>query len=172
MKCMRFALFAAVSLPLCSQTSPPNPAAIPRFTSWIDPVERAFTVNVPAGWQTSGGTHRNAPIDARNYIAVQSPDKQILAWVDDPNILPRQVPHPAYYRLGYYEGRVVETQAGPLQIERFRTGAQFAQEFVEGRFCKSPESLASFDLRQETQLIDRDIAPVAARAGVRATASA
>jgi hypothetical protein len=135
-------------------------------------VEHAFTVNVPEGWQTSGGTHRNSPVDARNYIAAQSPDKQILAWIDDPSILPRQAPHPAYYRLGYYEGRVVQSQMGPLQIERFRTGAQLAQEFVQSKICRSPESLALFDLQRETQLMDRDIAPAAARAGVHALASA
>jgi hypothetical protein len=135
-------------------------------------MEGAFRVNVPEGWQVSGGTHRNSPIDARNYVAVKSPDKKVVAWIDDPNILPRQVPHPAYYRLGYFEGRVVQSPAGPLQIERFRTGAEFAQEFVETRVCKSAQNLASFELRRETELMSRDIAPVAMRAGVHAMASA
>src|SRR5947209_2255359 len=145
---------------------------IPKFEAWTDPTERAFTVNVPQGWTVSGGTHRNSPIDARNFVAVQSPEKNVIAWVDDPGILPRQAPHPAYYRLGWVEGKTVQSPAGPLKIERFRTGAQYAEEFVEAKVCRSAESVASFDLPGQTQRINAEIAPAAARAGVRAIASA
>jgi hypothetical protein len=173
MKPVRFAVTAIfAALGAGYQAPRPAAAALPRFVMWTDPTERAFTVQVPSGWQVRGGTHRNSPIDARNFVAVQEPGKKIVAWVDDPNILPRQVPHPAYYRLGYYEGRVVQSPAGPLQIERFRTGAQFAEEFVQTKICRAPETLALFDLRRETQQMSQDIAPVAARARVRASASA
>ena len=79
----------------------------PELVRWMDPTERAFTVNVPKDWRISGGTQRNSSIDARNWVEAESPDGKITVRVDDPSILPRQVPHPAYYRLGWYEGRVV-----------------------------------------------------------------
>jgi hypothetical protein len=85
--------------------------SMPQLGPWVDPSEHAFTVKVPVGWRITGGTHRNAPIDVRNFVRAESPDGTVKVWIDDPNILPRQAPHPAYYRLGWNEGRVV---AGPL----------------------------------------------------------
>lgn len=77
-----------------------------------------------------------------------------------------------YNRMGWYEGRVVQSQAGPLMIERFRTGAQLAQEFTQQKVCRDPQALAAFDLRQQSQRINVEIAPIAARAGAREQASA
>jgi uncharacterized protein YbdZ (MbtH family) len=150
----------------------PQPPSVPQFVRWTDPAERAFIVEVPAGWKVSGGTHRNSPIDARNAVRADSPDGKIKVWVDDPDILPRQAPHPAYYQLGWYEGRQVQTQAGPLLIEQFQSGARYAQEYASKRACSSPQALSAFDLRAETQRINNEIAPAAARAGVHAMASA
>lgn len=144
----------------------------PQLTLWVDPTERAFTVKVPIGWRITGGTHRNSPIDARNYVQLESPDDKIRVWVDDPNILPRQAPHPAYYRLGYYEGRVVQSPGGPLLVERFQTGARFAQQYSTNTLCRTAQPLATFDLQTETQRMNAALAPAAARAGVRAMPSA
>ncbi len=148
------------------------PPKLPQMVRWSDPTERAFTVNVPSGWRITGGTHRIAPIDARNYVGAESPGGKIKVWLDDPNILPRQVPHPAYYRLGWYEGRVVQSPSGPLRIESFKTGARFAQEFAAERICRTPQSLSAFDLQNETQRMSAEVAPVAARARVQAMTSA
>ena len=148
------------------------PPKLPQMVGWADPTERAFTVNVPGGWRITGGTHRAAPIDARNYVKAESPDGKIAVFVNDPTILPRQEPHPMYNRMGWYEGRVVQSQAGPLMIERFRTGAQLAQEFTQQKVCRDPQALAAFDLRQQSQRINVEIAPIAARAGAREQASA
>ncbi len=146
--------------------------SMPKLSPWVDPTEHAFTVKVPVGWRIAGGTHRNAPIDARNFVRAESPDGTVKVWIDDPNILPRQAPHPAYYRLGWNEGRVVQGPAGPLLVERFRTGTRFAQEYTAKTLCSTPQSLSAFDLPIETQRMRAAAAPVAARAGVRATPSA
>jgi len=164
--------WVAVSAYAQNQSDLAAPQKLPQMVRWPDPTEHAFTVNVPGGWRITGGTHRIAPIEARNYVVAESPDGKIKVWVDDPMILPRQEPHPAYYRLGWYEGRVVKGPAGPLRIERFKTGAQFAQEFAAGRVCRAPQALNFFDLRQVTQRMNAEIAPAAARARVRAQASA
>ncbi len=148
------------------------PPKLPQLVAWNDPLEHAFTVRVPAGWRIEGGTRRNSPIDARNYVVAHSPDGSITAYVDAPGILPRQEPHPAYYALGWYEGRVVQSQAGPLAIERFKSGAQFAREFASTQVCRGAEAEASFDLPAATSRINAEIAPLAARAGARAQASA
>lgn len=157
--------------PTPAKQSLPEVVNPPILVRWTDPIERAFTVNVPRGWHISGGTHRNSPIDARNYVTAETKDGKVLVWLDAPNILPRQEPHPAYYQLGWFEGRVVQSPAGPLMIERFKTGAQYAEEF-SSRACNSPQRLSAFDMPRATETINESIAPLAMRAGVHAQASA
>jgi hypothetical protein len=165
-------LAALISFTLCAETYAAGAPAMPRLVRWVDPTEHAFSVNVPAGWRISGGTHRNSPIDARNYVRAESADGKIRVWINDPNILPRQEPHPAYYALGWYEGRVVQSVSGPMLIKRFDTGARFAQEFTAQRLCSRPRFLSAFNLPAETRRMNAAVAPVAARAGVRAVPSA
>jgi hypothetical protein len=161
--------------PQTNATPPVDAATItkmPEMVAWQDPIERAFTVNVPRGWKIGGGTHRNSKMDARNYVSAESPDGKIRVWMDDPDVLPRQAPHPMYYRLGWTEGRTVQGPAGPMFIERFKTGAQFAQEFTAQKLCKSAQVLSAFDLRNETQQMNASIARAAASAHVQVQASA
>jgi hypothetical protein len=157
-----------------NQSSPPlqPPPKLPMMTRWSDPTERAFTVNVPAGWRINGGTHRIAPIDARSFVSAESPDGKIRVFVNDPDVLPRQEPHPLYVRQGYIEGRAVQGPAGPLFVERFKSGAQFAQEFTLQKMCPRAVPLASFDLREETQRMNQQIAQAAARVGAHVQSSA
>jgi len=168
------ALVAATLLGAAPASFPPRP---PPMIAWTDPTEHAFTVRVPQGWTIGGGTHRNAPIDARNTVNARSPDGSTFAFVDAPNILPRQEPHPAYFTLGWYEGKIVHAPAGPLLIARYQTGSQFAERFAT-RGCPgaikgaTAERVSAFDMPAETASINAAIAPAAARAGVHVTASA
>ncbi|HEY6763620.1 MAG TPA: hypothetical protein VI386_02515 [Candidatus Sulfotelmatobacter sp.] len=147
-------------------------SAVPQMIAWQDPSERAFTVNVPRGWRISGGTVRHSPMDARNYVVAQSPDSKIRVWLNDPDVLPRQEPHPMYASIGWYEGRTVRGPGGPLFIERYRTGAQFAQDFSAQKLCRTLRTLSQFDLRKESQQMNAAIAPAAARAGARVQSNA
>jgi hypothetical protein len=148
------------------------PPRLPAMSRWSDPTERAFSVNVPAGWRIAGGTHRIAPIDARSYVTAESPDGKIRVFVNDPDVLPRQEPHPLYVRQGYIEGREVNGPSGPLFVERFKSGAQFAQEFTTQKMCSRAMPVASFDLRQETQRMNQEIAQAAVRVGAHVQSSA
>ena len=145
---------------------------LPAMVRWTDPSEGAFTVEAPKGWRITGGTRRIAYTDVRLYVRAESPDGKVRVWINAPNILPRQEPNPHYYNLGWYEGMVVHGAAGPFEIERFRTGSQFAQEFTNRHLCRGARKLSAFDMRYETRRINNQIVPVAARAGVWALASA
>jgi hypothetical protein len=155
-----------------AEPTPPPVAALPELVPWIDPVEHAFTVDVPKGWTIGGGTHRNAPMDARNFVNAQSPDGKIKVWVDDPNVLPHQEPHRTYEALGWHEGAIVQGPAGPLMIERFRSGAQFAADYAVKRLCPRPQTLAAFDLRNETQREQVEADAMARKTGFPEQASA
>ena len=130
------------------------------FVKWVEPTERSFSVAVPKDWQVSGGLHWNGPIDARGFVRVQSPDGKVQIFIDDPDILPRQVPHLAYAQLGWVEGRVVQSQAGPIFIQRFLTGSQYAQQHVTWRLCRNPHWVKVGNLPALSNSIAASIKPL------------
>ncbi len=142
------------------------------FVTWTDPTEQSFTVEVPKGWQVSGGVHWNGPTDARGFLRAKSPDGKVQVFIDDPDILPRQVPHPVYTQMGWVEGRVVQTQAGSLLIQRFQTGSQFAKQYAAQRLCKNPHWAKAGDMPSLSQSITQSIMPEARSSGGMAQASA
>jgi hypothetical protein len=172
------AVVSMYCLTLAAQNTGSAPAkqaagsGVPKMVVWQDPTEHAFTLQVPQGWQIGGGTHRNSPMDARGYVYAVSPDGKIRVWVNDPSVLPRQEPNSMYYSLGWYEGRTVRAPGGPLFIERFRTGSQFAQELTSQRICRNLQTLSGFDLAREAQQMNAAMAPAAAQVGARIQASA
>jgi hypothetical protein len=182
MHLIKLSVMAAVvsmyCLALAAQNTGSAPAkqaagsGVPKMVVWQDPTEHAFTLQVPQGWQIGGGTHRNSPMDARGYVYAVSPDGKIRVWVNDPSVLPRQEPNSMYYSQGWYEGRTVHAPGGPLFIERFRTGSQFAQELTSQRTCRNLQTLSAFDLAREAQQMNAAMAPAAAQVGARIQASA
>ena len=163
---------AAAAPVAASPVAPVTISRIQEMVAWQDPTERAFIVNVPKGWKVGGGTHRNSKTDARSYVNAESPDGKIRVWVNDPDVLPRQEPHQMYYRLGWYEGKTVQSPMGPMTIERFKSGEQFAQEFTAQKLCKNLQPLSAFDLRNEAQRMNASIAGPAASAHAHVQASA
>jgi len=152
-------------------TRPANSGA-PEMVLWQDPAEHAFTLQVPRGWNVRGGTVRHSRMDARNYVIAKSPDGKIQVWFNDPDVLPRQEPHPMYARIGWYEGKTVQGPGGPLFIERYRTGTQFARDFTAKKMCSNLSPVAGFDLQRESQQMNAAIGPAAARVGARVQSNA
>jgi len=142
------------------------------FVPWVDTSERGFRVDVPKGWQVTGGTHWKGATDARQFVRVQSPDGKISVFVDDPDVLPRTVPHPAYQQMGGREGSVIQLPSGPTLLQRFQTGSQFAQEYVRARLCQSPHYAGVHDDAGLSERMTRDIQPFARQMGASARVSA
>lgn len=142
------------------------------FVKWTEPKEQSFSVEVPKGWQVSGGVHWNGPTDARGFLRAKNLEEKVQVFIDDPEILPRQVPHPAYTQMGWVEGRVVQSPAGPVLIQRFHTGSQFAKQYVLQRLCKNPRWVKVDDMPSLSQSITDSIMPDARSSSAMARASA
>lgn len=57
-----------------------------QYTTWVDPRERAFSIEIPTGWNVQGGTFRGGPTDARTVIVATSPDRSITTIIGDQRI--------------------------------------------------------------------------------------
>ena len=142
------------------------------FVEWVDPTEHAFRVEVPKDWQVSGGLHWNGQVDARCFVRARSSDGKIQIFLDDPDILPRTILNPVYTRMGWVEGRVVQSQTGPIFIQRFLSGSQYAQQHVTWRLCRNPRWVKVGDVPSLSKSITTALEPLARSSGGMARASA
>ena len=137
--------------PIASATQAPAPGtpaaaaskatqAVIMFTPWRDPREGAFTLNVPQGWQISGGTVRNSALDPRQVVRAASPDGKVQVFIGDPNLIPREVPNQMTAFAGMREGQTVKgAWGGPIMLARYQTGEQFARSYVAAQLCRTPQ---------------------------------
>ena len=123
------------SLRLSGRTAAAQPAEpAVRYVSWVDPVEQAFSIEVPAGWTVRGGTRRVSAADVRNGVELVSPDQTIVGRGGDldvpmfiePVIVPSMGVH-------YPEGSWYPTGYGQCFVQRYLPGAMFARWLAQQR---------------------------------------
>jgi hypothetical protein len=69
-----------------------TPAATPKnievegvsWTTFHDPNEHAFSVDVPAGWKVEGGLVRRGPVDTSTFLRALAPDGALMILMGDP----------------------------------------------------------------------------------------
>lgn len=109
------------------------------FTTFQDPFEQAFSVEVPQGWTVRGGLFRMGFSDERPMIDLLSPDGRINVRLGDISI-PTYTPPNAYHPR---EGEVYDLGAqAQLVVARYRTGPEFAVLYSHVRFyqdCKGAQ---------------------------------
>ena len=105
---------------------------------FTDPLEQAFTLEVPKGWTVKGGMFRLGYSDHREMVDMTSPDGKINIRMGDVAIptyfLPNQIHH---------EGEVYDLGAQAQgRVARYRTGQEFASAYGKTRFATMCASLS------------------------------
>jgi hypothetical protein len=153
---------AASSQPVAGKAS----GAIIMFAPWRDPNEGAFTLNVPQGWQVSGGTVRNSAMDPRHTLRAVSPDGGMQILMGDINLIPREVPNQMLAFAGIREGQVTQgAWGGPLLVARYQTGEQFAQSYIRSTLCRQARITASSTLPEATRQLNQQAVAYARATG-------
>ncbi|MGB6489598.1 MAG: PDZ domain-containing protein, partial [Steroidobacteraceae bacterium] len=90
------------AVPAQTSSAPPQtsaPASAPAqgltdvsWTTFTDPNENAFTIDVPRGWKVVGGVIRKIPLWPSAVVRVLSPDRRTLIAVGDPDSTPYHAP--------------------------------------------------------------------------------
>jgi hypothetical protein len=112
-------------------------AAGPRvqYVKFSDPAEQAFTLDVPQGWQTQGGTNRRASVDVVHALQTVSPDQKILIQFNDPNIPAFAIPSPMLASTGFREGSWYSPGYGVRNlVKRYTPGGQFLKEYLQQNY--------------------------------------
>src|SRR5438093_12032445 len=156
--CLAILMIALSSAPALSGQAPNG--TVPALVEWTDPTEHAFTVKVPQAWKINGGTKWQGPITPRGYVIAESPNGKIRVFLDDPDIIARQVPHPMYTQLGWREGMRVQSPSGdPPLIARFETDEQFARHQIGSEICQQRGITGRLSLQEATDRSRTEITP-------------
>jgi hypothetical protein len=135
------------------------------WTTFEDPTEHAFTLEVPKGWTVRGGLFRLGYSDARAMVDIQSPDGQTEVRIGDAAI-------PAYFVPNQFhstEGEIYDLGAqAQMIVAKYRPGSDYAKLYALGRFsgvCKSltPQSIDSASPVHD--YLPQQIAPAQSSAG-------
>jgi hypothetical protein len=108
-----------------------------RWVNYQDPLEQAFTIEGPSGWNIQAGMFRIGYQDVRPMIDITSPDRQVNIRIGDVSV-------PTYFVPNQFhgEGEVDDLGAsGQGRFARYRSGKQFAESYAEVRFARVCESL-------------------------------
>jgi len=107
------------------------------WTTFQDPIEKAFTVDVPPGWTVKGGLFRMGYSDYRPMVDLRSPDGKVSVRLGDVSIPTYSVPNQIHSR----EGGVVDLgEQAQLTVARLRNGQEYASLYARSRFkdvCKT-----------------------------------
>ncbi len=135
--------------------SPANadPLAGIQFQTWTDPMENAFSVEVPVGWHVTGGVFRPS-FTAMSEIVLQSPDGQVFVRSGDVNFPSKYVtPNMTLMSLGTWEGQF--TSDGTL-VMNYKSGLDFAVHYLQhtvGRNWRNLQWLGSRDRADRIQAL-------------------
>ena len=145
-------------------TSPPPPAAVPAapaqglsrvsWTTFTDPYEHAFTIEVPRGWKVAGGVYRKIPVWGSLVLRVLSPDRRTLIAIGDPDSVPYDAPIAAQD----YVRRFVESAISPActglqiaEVHELQDVEQYAMAQSIGTYSQWSAAQASFTCSGERQ---------------------
>lgn len=145
-------------------TSPAQPngqatpvAALPvpqAWTTFQDPQEQAFSLEVPQNWRVQGGTLRHNALQFRNWVQVVSPDGGTTIVFNDPGENSYVVPSPMLAMAGFREGSLYSGGGGTVYIVKsYRNGAQAAAEWglrQLSRLCTGATLASSRELPELT----------------------
>lgn len=102
------------------------------YTTISDPLEQAFSVEVPAGWLSAAGMARRSTLQINPYVRALSPDKMTYLLLGEPT-LPQFVPPSLMLnKIGLREGMIYNGgHGGASLVWHYVPGAEFARKYAE-----------------------------------------
>jgi len=125
-----------------------------QYVRWQDPRENAFSLEVPQGWQMSGGLFRFASVDIRGAWEAVSPDGEIRITGGDPELPPFTEPTPTLAMTGFREGSWYSPGYGVrMMVRRYVPGMFFAREYVMSRTARGCPEVSITDNRDRPDAV-------------------
>jgi hypothetical protein len=102
------------------------------YTTISDPIEQAFTVEVPTGWLAAAGMARRSTLQINPYVRALSPDKMTYLLLGEPTLPGFVPPSLMLNKIGLREGMISNSgHGGASLIWRYVPGAEYARTYAE-----------------------------------------
>jgi hypothetical protein len=124
------------------------------WTTFTDPYENAFTIEIPRGWQVAGGVVRKTPLWPSLVLRVLAPDRRTLLAVGDPDAVPYNAPIAARDYVPRFAGRAMSGACQNLKIGEVKDLPdieRFASSNSIGPYTKWSAAQAAFTCNGERQ---------------------
>jgi hypothetical protein len=109
-----------------------NATAAPiRWVRYTDSAEGAFSLEVPVGWQVTGGLWRFGYFDARWMMTVRSLDGAMIVRLGDVSVPPYALPGPSTGSQGQPYSKPQQFQ---MMVSAYRTAAEYVRLYGAHRF--------------------------------------
>lgn len=127
--CALAAIPALVCVPHSARAQRTEPAAAITWVKFTDPVEHAFTVDGPRGYQVHPTAVRRGPIDYVLQVRTVSPDSSIDVRINDGAIPAFSEPTPLGQKLGFHEGTMTESRGQRFMVKSYEPALPFAYDY-------------------------------------------
>ena len=116
--------------PSAAQNAPGGSLPVSGYTRLTDPLEQAFSLDVPAGWRSESGLARRAALQINPYVRSLSPDKMTYLMLGEPTLPSFTPPSEMGNAIGHPEGTLYDAGLGGLSLVlRYLPGAEFARVY-------------------------------------------
>jgi len=111
------------------------------FTQFVDPNFGAFSLDVPVGWNVTGGLKKPMPIDLRPWMKAVSPEEKMVVFIGDGSIEPRYLPANWLTWMGCPPGSTYKHTNGLVsKVLYYQDAEKFVKNYAETRFGKKCDS--------------------------------
>jgi len=113
-----------------AQSAPSSSLSVSGYVRLTDPLEQAFSLDVPAGWRSEGGLARRAALQINPYVRSLSADKMTYLMLGEPTLPSFTPPNQMGNAIGHPEGTLYDAGLGGLALVlRYLPGAEFARVY-------------------------------------------
>jgi PDZ domain len=141
--------------PSAPQVAPAQGLSRVSWTTFTDPYENAFTIDVPRGWKVAGGVYRKIPLWGSLVMRVLSPDRRTLIAIGDPDSVPYTAPIAAQdYVRRFTESAISRACTGLkiVEVHELQDVEQYAMSHSLGTYNQWSAAQASFTCNGERQV--------------------
>jgi hypothetical protein len=117
-----------------------------RYARFTEPVERMFTVDLPAAWARSGGIYRQSPLDIRPAFRAEIAGSAAIQ-SGDPAVPFFSVPTAASNMAGFPVGKWLPYPGMRLLVAPYADGPTFARQYAASHFGPICSGLQIADAR-------------------------
>ena len=141
------------SFRLSGSAPPPEPALA--YARWEDPNERAFSMEVPQNWRTSGGLIRNSSVDLRSAWESVSPEGDVRIIGGDAALPVFTEPSSMMTMGGFTEGTWYSPGYGVrMLVRRYLPGTVFLREYLNTQVAGACPELKLLDVHDRPDAVD------------------